>query len=82
MLGPAPTPAAAPRRRNSRRTSSRIEARAGIAVPVPGAADIGAGLEDFYAKPEAAQPVELVQARDAGTDHDDVGLGDFPCRQC
>src|SRR4030095_11214029 len=49
----------------------RIEARAGIAVPVPGAADVGAGLEDLYAEPEAAQPMELLEACGAGADDND-----------
>src|SRR6185503_5911806 len=52
----------------------RIEARAGIAVPVPGAADVGAGLEDLYAKAEAAQAMELIEARHAGADDDDIGF--------
>src|SRR5262245_35287067 len=49
-----------------------IEARAGIAIPVPGAADIGAGLEHTDAQAELAQPVELVHARQAGANDDGV----------
>ena len=45
-----------------------VAARAGIAVPVPGAADALAGLE--HPDPEAlqAQPVQHVQAAEAGAD--------------
>ena len=49
-----------------------IEARAGIAVPVPGAADLGAGLEHAHPQAELAQPVELVHARQPGADDDGV----------
>ncbi len=49
-----------------------IEARAGIAVPVPGAADTRAGLEHAHAHAELPQAVELVHARYAGTDDDGV----------
>ena len=51
-----------------------IEAGAGIAVPVPGAADAGAGLEHAHLEPEFAQPVELVEAGDAGADDDRVEI--------
>ena len=50
----------------------RIEACAGIAVPVPGAADAGARLEHADAQIALPQPVELVEAGHAGADHDDV----------
>ena len=72
MLGPLPFLQQLLGERIAVGPALRIEARAGIAVPVPGAADIGAGLEDFCAEPEPAQPVELVQAGDAGADDDDV----------
>jgi hypothetical protein len=49
-----------------------IETRAGIAIPVPGAADIGAGLEHADAQAELAQPVELVHARQASANDDGV----------
>ena len=56
-----------------------IEAGAGIAVPIPGAADGGAGFEHPRLEPEFAQPVELIKPGDAGADHDRVeiqaGLG-------
>jgi hypothetical protein len=49
-----------------------IEARAGIAIPVPGAADVGPSLEHPHAKTLFAQPVELVQPRHARADDDGV----------
>ena len=52
----------------------RIEAGAGIAVPVPGAADAGAGLEHPHLEAELAQPVELVEAGNAGADDDRVEI--------
>ncbi len=39
----------------------RIEPGARVAVPVPGSADAGAGLEDPHREPEFAQLVELVE---------------------
>src|SRR5215468_5817945 len=51
-----------------------IEAGARVAVPVPGAADAGASLEHAHPEPEFAQPVELVEAGDAGTDDDGVEI--------
>ena len=51
-----------PRRMGEKaRIALRIEARTGIAVPVPGAADAGAGLPHA----QLAQPIELVEARHA-----------------
>src|SRR5205823_2907046 len=52
----------------------RIEARAGIAVPVPGAADIGPSLEHPHAQTPFTQPVKLVQARHARADDDGVEI--------
>ena len=54
------------------RPALRVEARAGVAVPVPGAADIAASLEDTYGEAERAQAVELVHPGDAGADDDGV----------
>src|SRR5581483_7991077 len=54
------------------RVALRVEAAAGIAVPVPGAAHAGAGLEHAHPVAQLAQPVELVEARDAGADDDGV----------
>ena len=53
-----------------------VAARAGIAVPVPRAADAVAGLDDAGRAPEPAQPVQLVEPGEAGADDDGVdGLG-------
>ncbi len=49
----------------------RIEARAGIAVPVPGAAEIRGELQDRGLHAEVGQPLDLVDAADAGADDDD-----------
>src|ERR1700726_1821502 len=49
-----------------------IETRTRITVPVPGAADIGPGLEHAGPQSELAQPVELVQARHTRADDDGV----------
>jgi hypothetical protein len=53
----------------------RVETRARIAVPVPGAADPAAGFEDPDPQAELAQPVELIETGDAGADDDRVELG-------
>src|SRR5690242_5858461 len=55
-------------------TALGIEARAGIAIPVPGAADLGAGLEHAYLQAHLAQAVELVHAGQAGADDDGVEI--------
>ena len=51
-----------------------VAAGARVAVPVPGAADAVAGLEHLHG--EALRPglVEHVEAREPGSDHDDVDL--------
>ena len=72
MLGPLPFLQQLLRERIAIGIALRIEARAGIAIPVPGAADIGASLEYPHAKTLFAQPVELVQARHARADDDGV----------
>ena len=48
----------------------RVEAGTGVAVPVPGAADAVAGLEQQRGEPGVEGPVELVDPGDAGT-HDE-----------
>ena len=48
----------------------RIEARPGIAVPVPGAAEIAAGLEHGGLDAEVDQALDLVDAGDARADDD------------
>ena len=52
-----------------------IEAGAGIAVPIPGAADAGAGFEDMGVEAEAAEAEELVEAGHAGADDERVVMG-------
>jgi hypothetical protein len=54
----------------------RIEAGAGIAVPVPGAADAAARLIDARPETHLAQLQQLVHARQAGADDDDVPMLD------
>jgi hypothetical protein len=51
-----------------------IEAAARIAVPVPGAADAGAGLEHPDRLAHLPQAVELVQTGNAGPDDDGVAV--------
>src|SRR5947207_10115184 len=54
----------------------RIEAGAGIAVPVPGATDTAAGFEYARPQPQLAQSVELIQAGDAGADDHGIKIQD------
>src|SRR5437016_612999 len=49
-----------------------IETRARIAVPVPGAADVRAGLEDSHSHAQFAQAVEHIHAGNPGADDDRV----------
>ncbi len=52
-----------------------IHARAGIAVPIPGAADAGTGFVDPGRNAELAQPVQQVETREPGPhDHHVIGL--------
>ena len=51
-----------------------VAARAGVAVPVPGAADAVAGLEYAGAETGAAQPVQHVEAGETGAYDDHVGV--------
>src|SRR5690349_16672511 len=65
-----------------------IKPGAGIAVPVPGAADAAAGLEYPRPHPQLAQPVELIQAGNAGADDYGIkiqgrlGVSAISCRLC
>ena len=52
-----------------------VAARARIAVPVPGAADAAAGLEHARREAHAAQPVQHVDAGEAGADDHRVKVG-------
>src|SRR6266446_6025214 len=74
MLLPVPFLQQFPRKRVAVGPALRIEAGAGIAVPVPGAADGGAGLEHPHLETELAQLVELVEAGNAGADDDCVEI--------
>ncbi len=49
-----------------------IEAAPGIAVVVPGAAEIRRGLQQDRLEAEIGQPLDLIDAADAGADDDDV----------
>jgi hypothetical protein len=51
-----------------------IAARAGITVPVPGAADVLARFDDLRAEAQLAQPVEHVEPGEARSHHDRVNL--------
>src|SRR4029078_185876 len=74
MLRPVPFLQKLLRKRVAVGIAFGIEARAGIPVPVPGAADIGRCLEHPDAQTLLAQPVELVQARHARADDDGVEI--------
>ena len=52
-----------------------IKPRAGVAVPIPGAAQIAAGLKNLDAIAKLPQAIELIEAGNAGADDDDIGLG-------
>jgi hypothetical protein len=52
----------------------RVETGARVAIPVPGAADVGPGLEHPGLQAELAKLVESVQARHAGADDDGIIL--------
>ena len=49
-----------------------VAARAGVAVPEPGATYTAAGFEGFRLEAEAAEAMEGVQAAEAAADHDGV----------
>src|SRR5438067_13380736 len=74
MLGPVPFVEQLLREGVAVGIALRIEARAGIAVPVPRAADAGAGLEHPHLKTELAQLVELVEPGNTGADDNCVKL--------
>ena len=52
-----------------------VEARTRVAVPVPGASDTPAGLEQMHREADLTGSVQLVDAGDAGTDHQHVDVG-------
>ena len=45
---------------------------AGIAIPIPGAAEIVGGIEHCRVDAEIDQPLDLVNYRHAGADHNDL----------
>jgi hypothetical protein len=49
-----------------------VAAAARIAVPIPGAADIAAGLEGAHRETEPAQAMDRVEAADPGADDDRI----------
>ena len=53
----------------------RIKARAGVAIPIPGAAQITAGLEHLDRIAKLPQAIQLIEAGNAGADDDHIGLG-------
>ncbi|SUF56478.1 Uncharacterised protein [Prescottella equi] len=58
-----------------------VAAGAGVAVPVPDAADAGRGLEGADRQTLLTEPVYRVESRDARADHDDVERSGGPqCR--
>src|ERR1700712_4810436 len=57
-----------------------VEPGAGITIPVPGTAYIGASLEHPRRQAEFTQPVELIEAGNTGADDDRVEIGGQPCR--
>ena len=52
-----------------------VEPGPGVAVPVPGAADAVAGLEQLHREARLARAVQLVDAGDAGADDQHVDVG-------
>ena len=60
------------------RVALGVEPRARVAVPVPGAADAVAGLEQRHGEAGFARPVQLVDAGDAGADDQHVDVGRAP----
>jgi hypothetical protein len=49
-----------------------VAARSGVAVPEPGSADAAAGFEDPGLPPDAAQPMQRIQAGESAADHDRI----------
>src|SRR5262249_2976194 len=72
LLGPLPVLLELGGERVGVRQTLHVAAGAGVAVPEPGAADAVGCLDDARAQAELAQPVELVQPGEAGSDDDGV----------
>ena len=77
VLGPRPLVEQLGRERVAVRVALGVEPRARVPVPVPGATDVGAGLETEGRQAELAEAEELVEARHAGADDDGVVLCGF-----
>src|SRR5262249_6420484 len=58
-----------------------VEAAARVAVPVPGAADPGAGLEHPHPLADLPEAIDLVEAGDAGADDDGVEVEIARCHR-
>src|SRR5262249_21023426 len=74
MLGPFPFLEEVPGEGITVGIALRIEARAGITIPVPGAADLGAGLEHARLQTELPRPMELIHSGKAGPNDDGVKI--------
>lgn len=73
------------RERIAVRVAFGVEAGAGVAVPVPDAADVTGEIVGTNVEPELAEPVQSAEARDAGAYHDGVepvGSGRRRCGHC
>jgi hypothetical protein len=55
-----------------------VAAGAGVAIPIPGAADAAAGFKDPRGEAEATQAVEHVQAGEPSPDDDSVDVAGLP----
>ena len=51
-----------------------IKAGAKLAIPIPGVTNSASCLERAHPKSELAQPVELIEPRNARTDHDGIEI--------
>jgi hypothetical protein len=74
VLAPIPLPQQLVGKREPVGPAFRIEPRARVAVPVPSSADAITGLEYLYREAELAHAVELVHARQAGANDDDIAI--------
>ena len=58
----------------------RVDPGAGVAVPVPDSTEPGAGFEQHRRESQRSQPVQLIQAREAGSDDHYVMIEPMWCR--
>src|SRR4029078_10258684 len=77
MLAPFPLAQQLLGKRIAVRPAFGIEARAGLAIPVPGPADVAAGLEHAHRQAKRAQAMQLVHAGQTGT-YDNRVAGSHP----